>query len=94
MKAIQSPNGVTEWKSFNSGWMDRWTQIGSRCHFSTGLVTEKSKAHARLSEAYDQLPQIKLRYQDIVLRFADRHQSEILRIQSELELATSQIPKE
>jgi len=85
---------LASWEDFSRAWRDEWDVVDARCRFSELADTEMGVAYDRLAQVHGDLPNMRLKYQSLLVRFDDEQAAELARMRRALDLSREALERE
>ena len=73
------------WEEFSRNWRKTYDEVNARCRFQELANTNLGTAYDRMAGVHAELPAMRLKYQDLLVRFDEEQADELGRMQRALE---------
>lgn len=83
----------TRWDEFSRAWDARWEAVNVRCQFDHLADTGLGKAYDRMAWVHRSLPTLKLKYRDMMKRFAADQAQELAEMRRALDASSAELHK-
>jgi hypothetical protein len=90
----QDPQPIkARWEESTRAWRTTWDELGARCRFRELVGKHMGLGYDLMARIHGDLPVMRLKYQSLLVRFADEQATEVARMRRELDLSRQVLEK-
>lgn len=78
-------NVGSEWSEFSRKWRAQWDLIDAQCRFSELAGTQMGDAYDRMAQVHSSLPEMRLKYQELLARFDEEQAADLTEMRRALD---------
>jgi len=85
------PNTSSEWEAFSTTWLEQWITARVRCGFGEN-PRERQATLSKMAVVHEDLPAMRRKYQNLLVRFEEQQAAELARMRDALERSSKSLP--